>query len=126
MTDKTRMQFIQMSRAYYYSNQIREGIEEEINITKAHIDGGCDWEFNIVWRPLGGQSVPRLEIFDDAWIAFAEIPELFELFRNYDTSKQGEKTPLTPKQLCEELLEMGFVDATPENPPGVGEKAHLR
>ena len=121
MTDETRMQFIQMSRAYYKS-QMREDIEEEINISKEHIESGHEWGFSIVWRSLGGQSVPRLEIFDDAWIAFAEIPELFELFRDYDTSKRDEKTPLTPKRLCVELLGMGLVDATPEHPPGVGEK----
>ncbi len=121
MADKTRMQFVQMSRAYY-RDSIHRDAKDEISITEAHIDGGCEWEFSVKWHELGGASVPRIEIYEDAWIAFAQIPELFDLFREYDTSKPDEKVSLTPKRLCVELLGMGFVDATPEHPPGVGEK----
>ena len=39
--------------------------------------GGVAWEFQIEEMELGGNLVTRVKVFDDAFAAFAQIPELF-------------------------------------------------
>ncbi len=53
-----------------------------INVSAASTHGdGVAWDFQIVEHQVGpaGQRIPalRVEIFDDAWPAFAQVPELF-------------------------------------------------
>lgn len=39
--------------------------------------GGVAWEFQIEEMELGGKQVTRAKIFDDAYEAFTQVPELF-------------------------------------------------
>jgi hypothetical protein len=41
-------------------------------------DEGVDWEFMIEWHTLGGKPAVRIDAFDDAWLAFAQIPAFFQ------------------------------------------------
>lgn len=43
-------------------------------------DGGCAWQFAAVehdQRDMGGHKAVRVEVFDEAFAAFREIPEFF-------------------------------------------------
>lgn len=46
----------------------------EIVVGRYDPDGGCYWEFTV--RKVGDIGV-RVDVFDDAWAAFTEIPEFF-------------------------------------------------
>ncbi len=81
------------------------GQRPELVVTKATKEGGCAWEFTIedYTEKLNHPAI-RVQIFDDAWQAFAEIPELFaELARN------GRSTLADVQGILDGL---GFVDAT--------------
>ena len=68
-------------------------------------------EFNIKWTTLDNRSVPILEVFDDAWHAFAMMPELLALL---DTEND---MCISPESLAKRLKEIGFEDWTVrENP----------
>ena len=108
-----RMTFIQLSRAFYADDISRKGLFDAIMITVE--EGLHCYEFAVRW--YGGKTPsPRLEIFDDAWCVFSEIPEFFKMLAKYDQSRENCPS-LTPQKLCEELLGMGFEDCTIETAP---------
>lgn len=76
----------------------------EIMIHRAHPDGGILWEFGIREHPVGGI---RVEVFDDAFAAFAEIPEFFARLVWVDTLAE----------VREALDDLGFTDTTKREPP---------
>lgn len=109
--------FIHITRAYY-ANSLRASWPryqfDEINIVLE--DPDC--EFFVRWyrHEYVDRSVSvRLEMFDDAWRALTEIPELCELFADKDSTRRDE--PLFPDEFCAELVDMGFEDATPTEWP---------
>jgi hypothetical protein len=66
------------AEAYYYHTVGRE--EPSITVMSSHTGrgGGVSWEFQVVDRSERiGQLALRVEIFDDAWAAFVEVPEIF-------------------------------------------------
>lgn len=82
----------------YYKSVITD---VSIGVQKAADEGGVAWEFSIVEKRNIGL---RVEVFDDAWAAFAEIPELFaELARSGRTNLGGVRGILD---------DLGFEDAT--------------
>ena len=97
--------FVQVSRAWYAkSSSLTDKSSEEIMIGLYADGGGCRWEFGIRWHLLREPS-PRVEVFHDAWCAFAEVPELFAALAKIDK--------LTPQECCDLLATCGFVDQTP-------------
>lgn len=44
-----------------------------LTITRAADGGGCHWEFQVVRHDVGC----RVEVFDDAWQAFTDRPDIF-------------------------------------------------
>lgn len=64
----------------YYWRHMNRMTEPNIGISASHDGrgGGVDWEFSVAdhTERLGQQAL-RVEIFDDAWQAFAELPEIF-------------------------------------------------
>ncbi len=117
-----RNRFVHISRAFYAESALKspENLIDEVEIIFREFD--CEffvkWHLlgsmacAVKWHLLGGMACARLEIFDDAWILFKKVPELFELLFEYGTSDHT-KTSLTPEVLCGALLEMGFLDRTP-------------
>src|ERR1051325_118731 len=87
------------SHETWYADRTRK---PALNIVKRAVDGGCAWEFNVVEH--AGIGV-RADIFDDAWTAFTEIPELFA-----ELARAGHRTMLT--EVREILNDLGFEDAT--------------
>lgn len=57
--------------AWYYTSAIGG---PEIMVTARSEDGGCAWEFGV--RQVRDIAI-RVEVFSDAWAAFAQIPEFF-------------------------------------------------
>ena len=102
--------FVHISRAFYADTALKfpDNLIDEVEIIVREFD--C--EFFVKWHLLGGMACARLAIFDDAWILFKKVPELFELLFEHATSDHT-KTSLTPEVLCGALLEMGFLDRTP-------------
>jgi len=67
---------------------------------------GTEGEMAMHWHELGGKSVPRLECFDDAWGVLGEFGDVIAALVKID----GEN--ITPRQFCELLLSLGFIDLT--------------
>ena len=69
---------------------------------------GVDYEFSIRWHQLQAERPPspRVDVFDDSWLAFAELADVFAWL----AFLHG--TDPTPKQVCDGLLAMGFEDRT--------------
>jgi len=90
------------SRAHY----ARAGQPKEIMIGLYHSEGGTSGEFAIRWHDIGSQkSFPRLEIFDDAWKVFFDMPELCGL--STLTGKNADE-----QQIIDFLIAAGFKDLT--------------
>lgn len=88
----------------------------EINVCRQAVtatgnDDGVHWEFTVRWHPVGGDIAPRIEMFDDSWQAFLEVPQLFvALGENADTRvppRPGDS--LTVERLTTLLDRLGFV-----------------
>jgi hypothetical protein len=94
------------SRSWY----AQAGHPKEIMIGLYHPEGGCTAEFGIRWFEQGGRSVPRLEIFDDAWKFFFQLQELRAL-------AQFDQKNATEQQIVDFLLKSGFTDLTKYDGP---------
>jgi len=82
----------------WYRNVVTE---VSITVSKAADEGGCAWEFSVVeHRDIG----IRVEVFGDAFDAFAEIPEFFA-----ELAKVGRTTLDGVREILDDL---GFADAT--------------
>lgn len=108
--ERCERHFTQLSRAWYGKYNLPEGQRVEV-ITIGFYDpeGGTIGEFQINWRHLGGELVPRLEVFNDSWNALSRFPELLEWMREMDDEN------VTPEQVCDFLRSIGVRDATKES-----------
>ena len=59
------------------------GDKPHLNVQAAAHGGGVAWEFEVSEHYLGDQFCTRIEMFDDAYAAFADIPEFFALMREH-------------------------------------------
>lgn len=109
--ESSRLTYIVMHEAFP-----KQYNEHEVNIARQAVtdeghDDGVHWEFHVRWMTVGGDSVPRIEMFDDAWQAFLEVPQLFvALGENADTvvpPRRGDS--LTVERLTTLLDRLGFV-----------------
>jgi hypothetical protein len=65
-------------------------------------------ELSLVWHDLGTWGfVPKLEVFDDAWLALYQCGQEFLRILAENNSKS-----LTKEEMKVKLLEIGFVDDT--------------
>ena len=69
---------------------------------------GCEWEFTIIERELQG-SCTQVRIFQDAYAAFVQVPELFQAF--------ADEHPTTLAAVVAILDELGAKDITPRVNP---------
>lgn len=111
-----RLGYYHLARAWYAASSIRSGLNEpvdEVMFGKYYVDGSGAWEAAMRFFALrnGREPAARLEIFDDGFVALAELPMLFaELAHVPDGT-------LRPAGFCELLERHGFVDLTPETAP---------
>lgn len=81
----------------------------QIWIQAASREGGVAWEFAVEEEDLGGQPHVRVEIFDDAFAAFAQIPEFFAAL--------AERKPDDLLKVADLLDEVGAKDTTERTGP---------
>ena len=77
---------------------------EEFDIVKECHDGGCFYEYLIVWHRFPQGAAARVEIYHDAFVAFEEEKELFHRLSTM-------KNP-TPDEVHLLLLELGYEDCS--------------
>lgn len=108
--------YIVHSRAWYAeSAKLERDVCEAIHIQYA--EGSRSWEFSILLYKLSpSRSAFRVEMFDDTWSAFTDVPELFRALAD-----RGEDADVGEIEAT--LTELGFEDVTrtenPEDSPPV-------
>ena len=103
-----KREFYHVSKSIYADGKTwKNGEFDEITLGFYHPDGGTTGEFSIVWMMLGGEAVPQLRAFDDAWSALAEFGDVLDRLAEHD----GEN--LSPEAVIALLKECGVEDATP-------------
>lgn len=108
MPESTHLAYIVWQEAWWGRVTYRD--DPRVQIMAAHPDGGVAWEFAVEAVDLGSNArALRLQIFDDAFAALADIPELF--------ARLATGHPLTLEGVILILRDLGAVDETPrENP----------
>lgn len=99
--------FSQLSKAYYAEACMRrEEFMDEIMIGMYHRDGGTSGEFAVRWIRVGSKWSPHLEVFDDAWHALTQFPDLLAAMAEHDSEDMG------PDAFAELLRGLGIKDRT--------------
>ena len=98
--------FYNSSEAWYSKMEGAYPHDKEVMFGWYVPNEGTTGEMGMRWHELGNNSVPRLEVFNDAWNALFTFADVLEALADCD----GEN--ITPKQFCELLLSLGFVDIT--------------
>lgn len=105
-----RLEYIIAKEAWWRDATRNIDPDPYISVIKAHRGGGCDWEFQITDRSRTIKSAAvRIGIFDDAFAAFTEIPELFAAL--------AAERPTTLDAVRKILDRIGAVDATERTRP---------
>lgn len=120
--DGVRWEYIHYNAAWYRMDEGRPaGVEDEVSLILADVEGGCVAEGAITWHSAG----PRIELFEDAWAVFFGLaPELFAALAR----AVGAPTPpasgfglvtgsVTPADVMRLLDGLGVADATPRTSP---------
>lgn len=82
-----------------------------------HPKGGTTGEFAIRWHRVGGESVPRLEVFSDAWEALQQFGDVLEgmaaLGAGRPRLRFGRRSAqITEQSIVDLLLRCGLTDLT--------------
>ncbi len=119
MTDGHRQEPVKPVGSFVVrSNDLRVGEllsrvpNHEVKVTFAGEDGGPR-SFSVGWydNPFFYKIGQHLEIIDDAFSAFAILPELF------DWLADNEDAGMRPAELATKLVQLGFTDKTPRSAP---------
>lgn len=106
---ETRWEYIRSDQAWYASaNRIDH---PRLAVMRASTDGGVFWEFGI--EQISNIGV-QVKIFDDAWVAFTERPDVFAAL-----TRLGKGATIPDVQ--DALRSLGFADVTEHETP-----AHYR
>ncbi len=65
----------------------------------------------MVWKHLGGNYVPQLKVYDDAWLVLSSFDDLLHELGNHDNKN------ITPKGFINILKAYGFKDLTEYDAP---------
>ena len=93
----------------FYGKPILSGAKYDDEIMIGFYDteeGGTIGEFAIRWYELGGELIPRIEAYDDAWGALFYCPDLILELQKHDNQR------IIPDDVCKILIRLGFVDNT--------------
>lgn len=95
-----------VGREAYYADAVRSAYPEPYLIVGTAEAGGSAWEFNVMEHDLSEGGVRlRLEMYEDSFYAFREIPEFFDAL--------AKRPPRTLGEVRAILDKMGARDATP-------------
>lgn len=111
LPDDTHLAYIVSHEAYYWNAAKTPGEKPHLNVQASARGngGGVAWEFDVSEHFLGNEYCTRIEMFDDAYAAFAEIPEFFVLMR--------ERRPGTLREVRGILDGLGAADETKRTDP---------
>lgn len=70
------------------------------------LDGGTSGEMAMQWCKVGGEIVPQLQIYDDAFHAFSTFADLIEKLGDFDNEN------ISQDQFADILISCGFKDMT--------------
>jgi hypothetical protein len=115
---ESRLSYVISHEAHYKSViKGREiNVQREALTENGHHDG-VHWEFHFQWHDFGdhGDAV-QVKLFDDAWQAFTEVPELFAALSARHTGPEG-TVSMPPAAVAALLDEHGFTDITERERP---------
>ena len=114
----SRLSYIISHEAHYKS--VVDGREINVHREALTEDGehdGVYWEFGFKWHDFDSHGTAvQLKMFDDAWQAFTEVPELFAALSARHTGPDG-TVSMPPAAVAALLDEHGFTDMTPRERP---------
>lgn len=87
----------------WYSNIISE---KEIDFGMYADDGSTSGSMTMCWINIGGEEVPKLEVFNDGWNALSLFSDLINVLGEYDEER------ITQEEFVEILKSCGFKDFT--------------
>jgi hypothetical protein len=99
--------YIVSREAWYHNPDSKPYVS--VHATSPKIRGGVEWEFRVVEYQFDDGPSICLEIFDDAFDAFTQIPEFFQ--------RLVERCPLSLAGLRELLDAIGARDCTERTAP---------
>lgn len=110
LPEDTHLAYIVWHEAWYYDASRIPGEHPRLMVSASAegTGGGVAWEFQIDCYDLSG-PVTRVKMFQDAYAAFAQIPEFFEML--------AEQQPVTMTEVRDILHALGAVDETPRASP---------
>lgn len=94
------------SLAYIVNHEAWYTLDDKpsLQVQSASTGGGVDWEFSVHDSGFRGRSSIHIMVFDDAFKAFAQVPELFALL--------AELEPTSIQTVIMILDQLGAVDVT--------------
>lgn len=112
--DDCHLAYIVSHEAWYWAVSRTPDEKPHLNVQASArgSSGRAAWEFDISEHELGGKLCTRIEMFDDAYAAFADIPEFFVLLREHQ--------PGTLREVRAILDGLGAVDETQRTRQGDG------
>lgn len=113
----SRINYVLYAEAWYARPELDQvlRIGRDLYTADGH-DNGCVWEFQIELHHLGGtQTALRLQMFDDSWVALAELPHLFARLATMSNHEVGPRRTWAIGNVVEVLNEFGFTDDTPRH-----------
>lgn len=92
------------SNLAYYAKALNK--DQETMICMDLEDDEYYGEFAIRWIELGGESIPKIEAYDDSWKALFSAPDLIEYLTKVNNKD------VTQVELVNALISLGFTDRT--------------
>ena len=107
MSDKPRRSFTISNEAWYGN----KADLPEVMFGMYYEDCGTDGEMGMRWHAIQDDSVPRLEVFCDAWAVLNTFDDVLRKLALYDDMN------ITVDKFVEILTSCGFVDDTAYESP---------
>lgn len=110
LPEDTHLAYTVWHEAWYADASRTPGEQPHLMVSASGDDeGGVAWEFQIDDYELGNAPVTRVKIFEDAYAAFADMPEFFAAL--------AERRPVTLDEVREILDGLGAIDETQRESP---------
>ncbi len=90
----------------------RGGLVDQITVGRYLPDGDCEWKIVLAWLDLerGRPPVLQVRICEEAFGAFAELPELWKALAPLRGTRPA------PERIVSILTSLGVTDHTPRRP----------
>jgi hypothetical protein len=118
LPEGTSLTYIVWHEAWYADASRTPGEHPHLMVSAAADEGGVAWEFQVDGYDLSGSPVTRVKMFEDAYAAFADMPEFFAAL--------AEHRPVTLDEVQDILISLGATDTTPRVSPYPPRETTLR